>query len=106
MSWSEKSFNFLKEITELTGNVKSLQDQMERVLTQLEKTRDEVRELKSDIRVLEKEIQVKAMETVVNAHTQIIERVLKLEAKQSNVIPHNGEASRIVGDFKGDNPAQ
>ena len=76
---AEKGYNFVKEVAQLTSNVKTLQDQMARALDQIEKSRDEIRDLQSDMRVLEKEIQVKAIETVMNAHAQLIERVLKLE---------------------------
>jgi len=52
---------------------------MERAITQIEKSRDEIRDLRSDMRVLEKEIQVRSMETVVNAHAQLIERLVRVE---------------------------
>lgn len=102
-SWGEKGINFLKEISELNGNVKTLQDQMGRALDQIEKSRDEIRDLKADLRVLEKEIQVKSMETVVNAHAQIIERVLRLEASMENERLANGSTnttSRVPIDRK------
>lgn len=86
-SWSEKGVNFLREISELNGNVKTLQSQMERALTQIERSRDEIRDLKADIRVLEEKIQTKAMETVVNAHAQIIERVISVESKVNGALP-------------------
>jgi peptidoglycan hydrolase CwlO-like protein len=96
-NWAEKGYGFFKEISDLTGNVKALQDQMERVLNQVEKSRDEIRDLKADIRVLEKEIQTKAMETVVNAHAQIIERVVSLEFRVNGAIPHDGRVAGVLG---------
>lgn len=99
-NWTEKGYSFLKEITELTSNVKALQEQMGRALDQIEKSRDEIRDLKADMRVLEKEIQAKAMETVVNAHAQIIERVLRLEhsVNDANYLVQDAQRRRRIAD--------
>ena len=98
----EKGIKYIKDIADLNSNVKALQSQMERAITQIEVSREEIRSLKSELRVLEKDIHIKSMETVINAHSQIFEKLhrleLQVERSAASLDGKPASASRALDD--------
>ncbi len=92
----------LLKVYALTANVDLLQIQMERSLDQLSSAQDDIRALRADLRVLREELKGEAkqiaLDTIINAHTQILERVIDLERHQEDLLAL-GEQARADGDL-------
>lgn len=86
--WEELK-DLITKIARLAGNVDALADRVKRNSDHIEKLNQEITELKADLRVARAELETSAtqtaMKTVVQAHEQILTRVISLE--QTNLQP-------------------